>query len=164
MTSEQIERVRSAAGYTIIELLVAVAIFVVLASAGLPHIDTRRQDIQTVTQQVISDYRWARARAITSGDHFSFAWTGSSTYEIQRMKQEGADWTLDEVVKAVTLPATITRTGSTTAADFVEFNTRGMAVSTETMVWQRLLDAMGGSGAWREVRVWPSGQASEYHG
>jgi prepilin-type N-terminal cleavage/methylation domain-containing protein len=163
MTSEQIERLHSHSGYTIIELLVAVAIFVVLASAGLPHIDTRRQDIGNMTKQVISDYRWTRVRAITGGVHFAFAWTGTGSYEIRRLKQVGTNWTLDSVIKSVTLPATITRSGSA-ESDVVEFNTRGMVVSTENIVWQRLRDSMGGTTSWREVRIWPSGQTGEYNG
>src|SRR4030095_1513058 len=133
MTSEQIGRVRSHAGYTIIEWLVAVAIFVVLASAGLPHIDTRRQDIANTTKQVVSDYRWTRVRAITGGVHFAFAWTGQAPYEIRRLKQVGTDWTLDSVIKSVTLPATITRNGPA-EADVVEFNTRGLVASTVKIV------------------------------
>ena len=164
MTSESIERLRTHSGYTVIELLVAVAIFVVLASAGLPHIDTRRTDIQTMTRQVISDYRWTRMRSITSGVHYSLAWTGSTTYEIRRLRQDGAVWNLDTVIKTVDLPSTITRGGSGTPADIIEFNTRGMVVSTENMVWQRLFDSMGGSTAMREIRVYPAGQTREFNG
>ena len=48
------------------------------AALGLPHLDTRRQDIQTTAAQVIADYRWARNRAITSGVHFGTQAAASS--------------------------------------------------------------------------------------
>jgi prepilin-type N-terminal cleavage/methylation domain-containing protein len=155
MTSERIERLRSRAGYTVSELLVAVAIFAVLAAAGLPHIDTRRQDIQNTTQQVVSDYRWARSRAITGGVHFALKWTSQSTYQIQRLKQEGTAWTLDQVVKQVTLPSWISCDYG--AVSLVEFNTRGMMIASPTKLSQRLIDSKFSTE--RQLAVWPSGQA-----
>ena len=157
MTSERIERVRRQAGYTIIELLTAVAIFVVLAAAALPHIDTRRHNIQSTTRQVISDYRWARSRAITGGTHFALKWTGDQSYEIQRLKQSGDEWTLDEVIKNVELPSTVIRWGW---PDSVEFNTRGMMISTDSTNFQGLWDTQFET--WRLIAVWPSGQTHVY--
>jgi prepilin-type N-terminal cleavage/methylation domain-containing protein len=157
MTSERIEHVRSRAGYTVIELLVAVAIFAVLAASGLPHIDTRRHDIQSTTQQLISDYRWARSRAITSGVHFALKWTSGSAYQVQRLEQVGTDWTLDAVVKEVTLPSTVVRSGS---PDILEFNTRGMMISTTSTNFQDLTDTKFDTE--RRIAVWPSGQVNAY--
>jgi Tfp pilus assembly protein FimT len=157
MASERIQRLHSQTGYTLIDLLTAVAIFVAVAAAGLPHIDTRRQDIQNATSQVISDYRWARARSITSGAHFALEWTSDASYEVRRLKQVGTDWELDEIVKSVELPATIMRSGW---PDSVEFNTRGMMISSENMEQQRLSDAA--FSAERVIALWPSGQVTEY--
>lgn len=157
MASEKIQRRHNQAGYTLVELLTTVAIVAVVAGAGLPHLDTRRQNIQNATSQVIGDYRWARARSITSGAHFALEWTGPSNYEVQRLKQVGTEWELDEIIKSVELPPTLSRSGS---PDVVEFNTRGMMISSESMEQQRLSD--DAFGAERVIALWPSGQVTEY--
>jgi prepilin-type N-terminal cleavage/methylation domain-containing protein len=155
--SEQAQRLRSRAGYSLIELLTAVAIFGVLAAAGLPHIDTTRQDIQSATKQVIADYRWARTRAITSGVHFNVTWTDTNAYQVERMKQVGTTWSTDTVVKRVTLPASISRYA---AQANVEFNTRGMMVSPNYNMFEMLWD--GKFSTYRMVALWPSGQVNAY--
>jgi len=157
MTSERTHHVRSQSGYTLIELLTAVAIFAILAAAGLPHLDTRRTDISTATEQAISDYRWARSRAITGGVHYSLAWVAQNEYQVQRLKLVGTTWSLDTVVKDVTLPATVIRWGW---PDTAEFNTRGMMVTTDTTNYQGLWDNQFSS--WRMISIWPSGQVNEY--
>jgi Tfp pilus assembly protein FimT len=157
MTSQRIQRLRSQSGYTFIDLLTSCAIFAVIAAAGLPHLNTRRQDIQNTTRQVIADYRWARARAITSGTHFSLNWTSDNAYEVRRLKQVGTAWNTDAVVKHVELPATISRSGS---PDNVEYNTRGMMISSESMEQQRLWDLEHETE--RVIAIWPSGQTTEY--
>ena len=158
MTSERTHHLRSRAGYSLIELLTAVAIFAILAAAGLPHLDTRRMDIANTTEQVIADYRWARSRAITSGVHFALAWTAENTYEVRRLKLVGTTWSVDTVVKTVTLPATVTRWGW---PDNVEFNTRGMMISADSAQFQGLWDTKFSS--YRLISIWPSGQVNEYN-
>jgi prepilin-type N-terminal cleavage/methylation domain-containing protein len=160
MMSEVAQRLCGRAGYSILELLTAVAIFGILAAAGLPHVDTRRQDINNATKQVVADYRWARTRAITSGVHFAMKWTGTNAYEVDRLKQNAdGSWSLDKTVKTISLPSTILRTGW---PDSVEFNTRGMMLSSNAMVTQRLWDGVSNYATWRDVAIWPSGQTSVY--
>lgn len=144
-------------GYSLIELLVAVAIFGVLAAMGLPHLDTRRQDIQSATKQVIADYRWTRTRAITSGAHFAIEWTSTNSYEVQRMKEVAGGWAVDTVVKEVTLPSHINTSWFWPAQQ--EFNTRGMMVTTTYPLWQLLWDSE--YFGWHMISVWPSGQIYE---
>lgn len=158
MTSQRTHHLPSQAGYSLIELLTAVAIFAILAAAGLPHLDTRRMDIANTTEQVIADYRWARSRSITGGVHYALVWTAENTYEVRRLKLVGATWTLDAAVKQVTLPASLTRWGW---PDSVEFNTRGMMISADSAQFQGLWDATFSS--YRLISIWPSGQVNEYN-
>jgi prepilin-type N-terminal cleavage/methylation domain-containing protein len=153
-----LQRLRSSSGYSLIEVLANVAILGTLALAALPHLDTRRTDLQTVTKQVIADYRWARVRSITSGVHFAFKWNGSNTYQIERMKQvPSGQWVTDEVVKQVALPSGITHSGS---PNFIEFNTRGLMISSAAAVWQTVSDTR--YSAAQQLVIWPSGQAHVY--
>jgi prepilin-type N-terminal cleavage/methylation domain-containing protein len=158
MTRTIAGHLRGQSGYSLIELLVAIGIFGLLAALGLPHLDTRRQDIQTVTKQVIADYRWARNRAITSGVHFAVEWTSTNSYEIQRMKEvAGGAWAKDVVVKRVTLPTYINTVWYWPSKQ--EFNTRGMMVTTTYALWQLLWDS--NYNGWHMLSIWPSGQIYE---
>lgn len=158
MPSKPTQRMAGQRGYSLIEVLTAVAIFGVLAAAGLPHLDTRRQDIQTVTKQVIGDYRWARNRAITSGAHFAVEWMNDQTYQIVRMKQDNnGDWAADQIVKTVSLPSQISTMWWW--PDTHEFNTRGMMISSTWPLFQLLWDDQ--YTAYHVVSLWPSGQIYE---
>jgi prepilin-type N-terminal cleavage/methylation domain-containing protein len=150
------QRLRNRAGYTLIELLVAASIFGVLAAAGLPHIDTRRQDLNTAVTQVVGDFRWARTRAITTGVHYAVSWTSTTSYQIQRYKQDGTGaWVFDSVARTISLPAGVSVTGTLPATP-QEFNTRGLVVSSAVVVYQTLKDTS--STATHKIGLWPSGQ------
>lgn len=145
-------------GYSLIELLVAVGIFGLLAAIGLPHLDTRRQDIQSVSKQVIADYRWARNRAITSGVHFGIEWVATNAYEVQRMKQAAnGSWSKDVTVKRVTLPGNINTMWYWPSLQ--EFNTRGMMVTSTYPLYQLFWDS--NYSGWHMLSLWPSGQIYE---
>lgn len=158
MANYRAQRLRDQRGYSLIELLTNVALLAALAAATLPHVDNRRQDINTATEQLTSDYRWARVRAVSSGVHFQLKWTGSRTYQIERMKEvTPGTWATDQLVKQVTLPATIIHSAG---LDRVEFNTRGMMISSTAQVLQILSDSA--FGATRTLAIWPSGQTNAY--
>jgi Tfp pilus assembly protein FimT len=157
MMSQRAQRLSGRAGYSIIELLANVALLSVVAAATLPHIDARRQDINSATEQLTSDYRWARVRAITASVHFALNWTDARTYQVERMKESvPGTWVLDTVVKQVTLPTTVNHSGM----NRIEFNTRGLMVSSAATVLQTLADST--FGATRVLAVYPSGQTNEY--
>lgn len=157
MTFNRTRRVEGEAGYSLIDVLVAIAVFGVIALAGLPHIDRRREDLNTSVQRVLADMRYARARSITSGDHYALEWTSSKAYEIQRLKLNAAgDWLLDKVERTVELPDHIAFSVGESEIDRFEFNTRGMMVSATDPVWPMLSDAVHGVD--RMFSVWPSGQ------
>lgn len=158
MTGRTAKHLSSQRGYSLVELLVAVGIFGVLAAMGLPHIDTRRQNIQTTSKQVIADYRWARNRAIVSGVHYAIEWTATNAYQVQKMKQAAnGSWSKDITVKTVTLPSYINTTWYWPATQ--EFNTRGMMVTSTTPLYQMFWDS--NYSGWHMVSLWPSGQIYE---
>jgi prepilin-type N-terminal cleavage/methylation domain-containing protein len=150
------QRLRNQSGYTLVELMVTLAIFAVLARATLPHIDTRVQDVNTATNQVVSDFRWARARAISSGVHYIVQWQNSTSYQVQRLKLDASsNWVLDRVVRTVTLPNNVAVVESPLPAA-QEFNTRGMIVNGTAVVYQTLKDSR--TTGKHKIGVWPSGQ------
>jgi hypothetical protein len=144
----------SGGGYSVIELLAVLGIFAVFMASQLPHVDTRRQSLDAVVAEVVGDYRFARMRAITSGDHFSVAWDGQHAYEIRRHRRLGTDWPVAAVVRRVELPAYITASPLVPAA--LEFNTRGILVSATEPSSQTITD--DAFGAARRIAIWPSGQ------
>jgi prepilin-type N-terminal cleavage/methylation domain-containing protein len=157
MTYNSTRRLAGAAGYSLIELLVAMSIFGIIALAGLPHIDRRREDLNTSVQRVMADMRFARARSITSGEHYAIEWTGANQYELQRLVVNSAgEWELDRVERTVVLPEHIEFTLPEEADERFEFNTRGMMVSSTQPLWPTLSDVIRDVD--RTFSVWPSGQ------
>ena len=111
-----------------------------------------------MVRQVISDYRWARARAITSGVHFSIKWAGPQRYQVQRHQEITGQWPVEKVVKTVELPEHLTLVNL--SLDTVEFNTRGMVVfpgdQTPWPDFPQLADSKFNTV--RTISIWPSGQ------
>ncbi len=147
-------RLASQRGYSLLELLVAAGIFGVLAAAGLPHIDTRRQDLNTSVTRTVADLRFARGRAITTGDHFAVEFDGANGYQIQRLELVAGAWVPRDVVKTVVLPSHIEFHAGDSAR--VEFNTRGMVISANAPSWPTMWDTMHNHG--HQISIWPSGQ------
>ncbi len=143
-------------GYSLLELLTTMAIFGVLAAAGIPHLDTRRQDLNNAVTTIIADIRYARARAITSGTHYVMERKETNLYEVQRYEEVGGVWSYDSTAKTVQLPSYITVTLSPTT---LEFNTRGMMVTSFPSGSYLTLTVKDTKfNAEHKVTVWPSGQ------
>lgn len=156
MASEHAQRLVADEGFSLLELLVAMTIFGVLAVAGLPHIDTRRQDLTTSVNRTVADLRFARGKAITTGDHYAVAFAGASGYEIRRLQLVGGAWVPSAVVKTVALPSHIEFLGASMGPTSIEFNTRGMVVSSSAPLWPTMWDTLHGHG--HQLSIWPSGQ------
>jgi len=148
-------RLTNQRAYTIIEAMATIVIAGVVIGSALPHVDTRREAINTTINAVISDLRFARARSITTGTHYAFVVKDAETYEVQRLKEttSGA-WVLDEVAKTNKLPSHISLV--LTQPVTVEFNTRGMMVSSPNVLTIHFSDTT--FGASHQISVWPSGQ------
>jgi prepilin-type N-terminal cleavage/methylation domain-containing protein len=146
------------AGYSLIELVVALGIFGILAATAIPHPDVQKERANTEIKSVVANLRLARASAITTGTHYAFAWIDVHHYQIQRLQQSGASWTSSAVIKDITLPQDMWIWSSWPTT--IEFNTRGMAVSTSYAGWIYLWDST--YYVWRDAQVWPSGQIYEW--
>jgi prepilin-type N-terminal cleavage/methylation domain-containing protein len=155
-----LKHMRGRRGYSLAEMMVVMAIASVTAAVALPHFDTRRENINTAVQQLISDLRFARTQAITHGTHYCVHRT-SRGYEVRRLKLQGTSWTLDRVVRKIALPAGVTFD----SWYHFKFNTRGMQVyfTNPSNPEPTYLTARDGFGAETQVSVWPSGQAFDEH-
>lgn len=148
-------RFANRSGHTMIEALVTMAISAVLIGSALPHIDTRREQINTAINAVIADLRFARARSITTGTHYALELTDAGTYELQRLKENIAgEWVVDSIAKTHTFPSHITLELSQPVT--LEFNTRGMMISSIDTLTLNFSDTQ--FGATHQVSIWPSGQ------
>ena len=145
------------AGYSLIDVMVAVSIFAVVALAGLPHLDRSREDINTSIQRVVADMRYARGRAITSGEHYAVEWTGANIYEVQRMRLGGlGTWEVDRVERSVELPEHISFALDEDGVERLEFNTRGMMIASTKPLWPVISDL--DHHVDHRLSIWPSGQ------
>lgn len=157
MASASLGRLSPQRGHTLIEMLVVVAIFGIVAMVGLPHVDTRREEINSASQQLVADLRLARARSITSGERYALAPLGADRYEIQRLTRNAAgQWGKESVVRTVRLPEHIRIEFGPLLADRVEFNTRGMMVSSSQPLVPVVSDVLHSVD--RHLAIWPSGQ------
>src|SRR5262245_24957421 len=57
-------------GFTLIELVVAVATLAIVAAVAIPHIPNRNYGLWNGHAQVIADLRRARMDSLVKGDHF----------------------------------------------------------------------------------------------
>jgi len=148
---------RSISGYTLIEVLTTVCVLGIVLAAALPHLDPRRQDLETTMQSLLGDLRFARAKAISSGVHYSVSRTDSGHYNMNRHRDGGdGTWPVDSVVKTINLPSTVQ---FWMWPDNIEFNTRGMLVAPAFPVVGIIGDLA--TSTWHGVDVWPSGQVNQ---
>lgn len=145
-------------GFNLVELMATVAIVAILAAMGLTSFDRTRTDINTSLRQVSADVRWARARAIVSGEHMRFRVTGDNSYAIYRLSEVDGIWETSATVRQTELPSHITL--STGERDFVDLDSRGTVVfedpsTTAPLTWT-LSDSKFATS--RTVTVYPSGQ------
>jgi len=144
-------------GFGTIELLVTISIFAILTAVGLSSIDRRLHDINTTVRRITADFRWARARAVVSGDHFRFHVTGDHSYQIERLSEINGAWSLRSVTQKTTLPDHIVLQPAT---DETDIDSRGV------VVYDNLADAVPARwqvnderfGALRTLTLYPSGQ------
>jgi len=138
--------------------MATVAIVAILAAMGLTSFDRTRGDINTSLRQVSADVRWARARAIVSGDHMRFRVTGDSSYAIDRLTEVDGTWETRATVREIELPSHVTL--NTGEQDLIDIDSRGTVVfddptKTGPFTWT-LSDSKFATT--RALTVYPSGQ------
>ncbi len=148
------------AGFSLIEVLVAIVVFGVIALIVAPHLDARRMQINTAYSEVIANLRLARSNAITKSVHYQVEFPSATQVRLERMKQDPAtgEWQTDDTkVQTITLPSATALSSAVVGARY-EFNTRGMTVN---ITGPQQIAVKDGYGVSRTLEVWPSGQVNE---
>jgi prepilin-type N-terminal cleavage/methylation domain-containing protein len=160
MQGMMMKRLQSSRGFSVVEMLVTIAIFGVLMGTAIPSLNPKRQDINTAMTTLMGDFRYTRAKAITTGTHFSVKMASTTRYQVQRHREDAGAWPVDIVTQTVNLPSNITYF---MFPDKFEFNTRGMLISTLSGQPEPLYVYVyeSSSGTLRSFAVWPSGQVNE---
>lgn len=150
---------RSVRGFSILELLVAMALFAAMAGITVTSLPRNPYGSWGAQTQVISEIRRVRNESLTRGVHFMMEITGPTTWASYRMELDvdGDDWLVDgDPIRSGTLPEGTTF--STGVGSQFEFTTRGLMVTPDAAITILLADSTSGTN--RGVTVWPSGQVS----
>ena len=154
------------AGFTVMELLVAVAMIGVMVMLAAPRVNRKSMSLSLASEEFQGNLRTARANAMRRGAHFRVTITGTQTYTLQRMSDPDGDglWTVDATypTQTVTIPPSVS-IGAAAVSQKIEFNTRGMLNGTVAGVAPTVvyipLTVTGGST--KTIEIWPSGQVEE---
>ena len=158
----------STGGYSLVEVIAAIAIFGIVAKTAIPSLDARRMRILTAQQMLAADLRLARANAITKSVHYRINFFAAGQIKLEPMTQQAdGTWLVDSGnSKTLALPKnTQIATGSQCVSPCtpvvgtnIEFNSRGIPVNLSALAQITLIDDFGKSKA---LQAWPSGQVNE---
>ena len=142
-------------GYSLIELLVAMAVLAILTGTAFLGYRSNRLQINNAQRLVIGALRGARASAISKSVHFAVEFAAGDRLLVQRMVRDDSGWHVDPAnVRTVPIPAPA-YVSSTAVGARVEFDSRGVAVNLSTPQQIELRDSFGVS---RWLQAWPSGE------
>jgi prepilin-type N-terminal cleavage/methylation domain-containing protein len=152
---------RAARGYTMIEVVMTMAIVGIIAAIARPHFDARRLQIVTAQRMVIANLRLARTNAITKNVHFQVTFPASQQLRVSRMIETPAGsgtWLVDSTnVQTIPLPP-VTQVASGVVGASFEFNSRGFPLNLNAV---RQIDLQDTYGATKSLQLWPSGQVND---
>jgi prepilin-type N-terminal cleavage/methylation domain-containing protein len=155
VTAPSKKRFENVRGFTLLELLVTMALLTITIGIAMPGSSRRGLALWNANEQLLSDLRRTRADALIRGDHFRLSILSASTYEERRLKLVGTEWLPEGApIRSRTLPDGITFSAG--VGKHLEFNTRGLLVDPDSAGTLVLGDS--GTGKSRETTVWPSGQ------
>ncbi|MCX8073833.1 MAG: GspH/FimT family protein [Candidatus Binatia bacterium] len=152
---------RSAHGFSLVELVTYIAIIGVLLLTALPRIELLPARTNQAVEQFLSDVRFARAKAIVTGSHVCVHRVASNRYQVRRLKLSGNSWVLDQVLRDVVLPPGVSWWMNTDTGSHLKFNTRGLQIAFTDLDNPYVLFTYFGDtrGSSHAISVWPSGQA-----
>lgn len=162
---------RAQSAYTVLELMVTLAIFFAVAKIAISYFEPRRMQIVAAQRLLIANLRVARANAITRSVHFQVALNTANQIKVSQMQENpvgSGNWQVGTTnVQTITLPS-VTQIMSTEVGKTVEFGTRGWAcfatssttctVGTITSPLQ--IDAQDSYGQTKSLQIWSSGQVN----
>lgn len=148
-------RTDATAGYSLIELVVVIALIGTVTSVAMSSFHTPGYELDAATAELVTSVRLTRAFAMSRGAHYRFVIADAASARIERMLERApGEWTTDgSDVRSTRLPRAVTF--ATAPATMVEFDTRGRIVGAKKSAALALAGSDGGS---RQVTVWPSGQ------
>jgi prepilin-type N-terminal cleavage/methylation domain-containing protein len=146
------------AGYTLMEVLVVLAVMGILGRIAVPQLRAQRMQLGVAQRLVVAQLRLARTNAITKGVHFRIEFSQPAQLSVQRMQLVSGVWQVDtSSVQTITLPQ-VTQVSPSVVGTRVEFNTRGFAVN---LTQARQIDLTDTFGATKSLQAWPSGQVND---
>ena len=148
-------------GYSIIEIIVTMTIFAIIAKIALPEFDNRRLQVTQAQRLLIANLRTARCNAISKSVHYQVAFPSTTQISMSRMLENPAGsgtWVVDTNNVQTTKMPKVTNLPTALVGTTVEFNTRGLAIN---LTEPQQIDAQDIFGMTKSLQVWPSGQVNE---
>jgi prepilin-type N-terminal cleavage/methylation domain-containing protein len=145
-------------GFSLMELLVAMALFAVMAGTTWSALPRNPYGVWGAQTQIISEIRRVRNESLTRGEHFMLRIVDANSWESYRMEQDAdGDWLIDgSAIRSGDLPEGTSFT--TGIGSEFEFTTRGLMVTPDAAI--TILMTHSESGITKGITVWPSGQVS----
>jgi Tfp pilus assembly protein FimT len=144
-----------------IEILVVMSIFGIIAAIAAPQFRASRVRINNAHRMVLANLRLARANAISRSVHYQVSFPTATQIRVSRMQETppgSGTWVVD-TTNAQTIPMpTATEVASTVVGNSYEFNSRGITVN---LTGPQRIDVTDTYGVTKSVQVWPSGQVNE---